>query len=105
SNETLSEALDLCLQCKACKSECPSNVDMAKLKAEVLHQSYQGRPVPLGSLLMGHIDRLNPVGSAFAPLANWALRQPVFRWVMEKTLHVDRRRTLPAFAFDNLRRW
>ena len=77
ANETLHEALDLCLQCKACKTECPSNVDMAKLKAEFLHQYYQGRPVPLGSLLMGHIHRLNPIGAAIAPLANWTLRQPV----------------------------
>ena len=76
ANETLHEALDLCLQCKACKTECPSNVDMAKLKAEFLHQYYQGRPVPLGSLLMGQIHRLNPIGSATAPLANWTLRQP-----------------------------
>jgi Fe-S oxidoreductase len=105
SNPTLREALDLCLQCKACKSECPSNVDMAKLKAEVLHQSYKGRPVPLGSLLMGHIDRLNPIGSATAPLANRTLRHPAFRWLLEKTIGVDRRRTLPLFERDHLRRW
>ncbi len=105
SNETLHEALDLCLQCKACKSECPSNVDMAKLKAEVLHQGHQGRPVPLVSLLMGHIDQLNPIGSAFAPLANATLRLPAFRWFLEKTLGVDRRRILPLFEHNNLRRW
>ena len=105
ANEALHDALDLCLQCKACKSECPSNVDMAKLKAEVLYQKYKGRPVPLGSLLMAHIDRLNPVGSATAPLANRAVRQPAFRWLSEKLLGVDRRRTLPAFAPDHLRKW
>jgi FAD/FMN-containing dehydrogenase/Fe-S oxidoreductase len=105
SNETLREALDLCLQCKACKSECPSNVDMAKLKAEVLYQAYKGKPAPLGSVLMAHIDRLNPLGSATAPLANWTLRQPAFRWLMEKALGVDRRRVLPAFARDHLRGW
>jgi FAD/FMN-containing dehydrogenase/Fe-S oxidoreductase len=105
SNETLHDVLDLCLQCKACKSECPSNVDMAKLKAEVLYQSYKGRPVPLGSLLMAHIDRLNPIGSATAPLANWSLRQPAFRWLQEKLLGVDRRRILPAFDANHLRKW
>ena len=76
ANETLFEALDLCLQCKACKSECPSKVDMAKLKAEFLHQYYGGGPRPLGHLLMGQIFRLNPIGSALAPLANATLRQP-----------------------------
>ena len=105
SNETLHESLDLCLQCKACKSECPSNVDMAKLKAEVLYQSYQGRPAPLGSLLMAHIDRLNPIGSATAPLANATLRHPAFRWLLEQALGIDRRRILPLFEHDHLRRW
>ena len=105
SNETLHDALDLCLQCKACKSECPSNVDMAKLKAEVLHQKYRARPVPLGSLLMGHIHRLNPIGSATAPLANWTLRQPAFNWLLEKVAGIDRRRTLPDLRRDHLRTW
>jgi FAD/FMN-containing dehydrogenase/Fe-S oxidoreductase len=105
NNPTLHEALDLCLQCKACKTECPSNVDMAKLKAEVLHQTYQGKPVPLGPLLMGNIFRLNPIGSATAPLANWSLRQPAFQWLMEKLAGIDRRRTLPTFERNNLRKW
>jgi Fe-S oxidoreductase len=105
SNETLHDALDLCLQCKACKSECPSNVDMAKLKAEVLHQSYKGRPVPLGSLLMGHIYNLNPIGSLTAPLANATVRNSAFKWLLEKAAGIDRRRTLPTFAFDHFRKW
>src|SRR5512142_558719 len=91
SSATLFEALDLCLQCKACKSECPSQVDMAKLKAEVLHQHYGGRPRPLSHLLMGQIFRLNPIGSALAPLANATLRSPAFKWLLEKTAGVDRR--------------
>ena len=105
ANETLHEALDLCLQCKACKSECPSNVDVAKLKAEVLHQLYKGRPAPLGSLLMAHIFKLNPIGAATAPLANWSLRRPAFKWLLEKIVGVDRRRTLPLFEADHLRKW
>jgi FAD/FMN-containing dehydrogenase/Fe-S oxidoreductase len=104
-NPTLHGALDLCLQCKACKTECPSNVDMAKLKAEVLHQVYKDKGVPLGSLLMGHIHRLNPIGSATAPLANWTLRQPWFKWMLEKVAGIDRRRTLPEFDAHHLRRW
>jgi FAD/FMN-containing dehydrogenase/Fe-S oxidoreductase len=105
SNETLREALDLCLQCKACKSECPSNVDMAKLKAEVLHQSFAGRRVPLGYLLMGHIFRLNPIGSATAPLTNAMLRNPPFKWLLERLAGIDRRRTLPQFDGRHFRRW
>ena len=97
--------MDLCLQCKACKTECPSNVDMAKLKAEYLHQKYKTRAIPFGSRLMANIHHLSRLGSATAPLANATLASPAFRWLLEKVAGIDRRRTLPAFAFDNLRRW
>ncbi|MDX2037212.1 MAG: FAD-linked oxidase C-terminal domain-containing protein [Isosphaeraceae bacterium] len=104
-HEAVAEAMDLCLQCKACKTECPSNVDMSKLKAEWLHQSRKGKPIPLGSLLMGHIDRLSAIGSATAPLANWTLRQGWFKWLLEKTAGIDRSRTLPRFRSDDFRSW
>jgi FAD/FMN-containing dehydrogenase/Fe-S oxidoreductase len=104
-NETLHEALDLCLQCKACKSECPSKVDMAKLKAEVLYQRYQNRPRPLSHLLLGQIFRLNPIAAATAPLANATLRNPVFKWLLEHAAGIDRRRTLPTFAYKHFRKW
>jgi Fe-S oxidoreductase len=105
ANETLHDALDLCLQCKACKTECPSNVDMAKLKAEVLYQTSKSRPLPIGHLLLGNIYHLNPLGSATAPLANWTLKNPAFKWLLEKVAGIDRRRTLPTFVSDHFRRW
>src|SRR5512142_1968985 len=105
SSATLFEALDLCLQCKACKSECPSQVDMAKLKAEVLHQHYAGRARPLGHLLLGHMFRLAPLGSAFAGLANATLQSTPLKWLLEKTAGIDRRRTLPLYARENFRTW
>jgi FAD/FMN-containing dehydrogenase/Fe-S oxidoreductase len=104
-DETLYEALELCLQCKACKTECPSQVDMAKLKAEVLHQRFQNRPRPLSHLLLGHIFRLNPIAGATSPLANRAMRSPAFKWLLEKVAGIDRRRTLPSYAHDDLRKW
>jgi Fe-S oxidoreductase len=105
-NPSLSAALDLCLQCKACKSECPSNVDMAKLKAEVLHQTYRsaGR-IPLSALLMGNIHRLNPIGAALAPVANRLGRSKLLRQLMEYALGIDHRRALPTFYRDHFRRW
>ena len=78
---------------------------MAKLKAEVLHRRYQGRLRPIGHLLLGQIFRLNPVASATAPLANAMLRNPAFKWLLEKVAGIDRRRTLPTFAHDHFRRW
>ncbi len=104
-NEALHESLDLCLQCKACKTECPSKVDMAKLKAEVLYQRYRDRPYPLGHLLLGNIFRLNPIASRAAPVTNWMLRNAAFKWLLEKGAGIDRRRTLPTFARDHFRRW
>jgi FAD/FMN-containing dehydrogenase/Fe-S oxidoreductase len=100
----LHEALDLCLQCKACKTECPSNVDMAKLKAEVLHQKHRGRP-PLGALMMGHVHELAPFGSRLAPLANALLKAAPTRWLLEQIAGIDRRRTLPLYAREDFRTW
>ncbi len=104
-NDTLHEALDLCLQCKACKNECPSQVDMAKLKAEVLHQHYHNRARPLSHLLLGQIYRLNPIAAAAAPLTNRALRNHAFKWLLEKVAGIDRRRTLPTFAHAHFHKW
>ncbi len=104
-DDTLHKALDLCLECKACKTECPSKVDMAKLKAEVLFQHYQNRPRPLSHLLLGQIFRLNRMAAATAPLTNRMLRSPSFKWLLEKAAGIDRRRTLPAFARDDFRKW
>ena len=105
SSQALDDSLDLCLQCKACKTECPSNVDMSKLKSEYLYQKYKTKRVPLISTMMGHIHWLNRLGSATAPLANASLRNPLFKRLLEALVGIDRRRTLPTFAFDNLHRW
>ena len=78
---------------------------MAKLKAEVLFQRYQNQPYPLGHLLLGNIFRLNPIASATAPLTNFMLRNPIFKWLLEKGAGIDRRRTLPSFVRDHFRRW
>jgi FAD/FMN-containing dehydrogenase/Fe-S oxidoreductase len=105
SGEALAEALDLCLQCKACKTECPSNVDLAKLKAETLFQQSRSRAVPLESLAMAHLHRLYPIASAVAAVGNALARNTAAKWLLEKLAGIDRRRTLPAFAAENFRHW
>ncbi len=105
ADPALAEALDLCLQCKACKTECPSNVDLSKLKSEALYQKYKGRPVPLGSLLLGHVHQLSALGSRFAPLANATLHNRAFKFLLEKLAGIDRRRTLPTYARRDFRTW
>ncbi|HVS40397.1 MAG TPA: FAD-linked oxidase C-terminal domain-containing protein [Gemmataceae bacterium] len=99
------EVFDLCLMCKACKAECPSNVDVAKLKAEWLELLYQDRPRPLGHMLAAHLPSVNRLGAPFAPLVNWLQSGRAVRWLLEKTAGVDRRRSLPPLHANHFRRW
>jgi len=101
----MSEVLDLCLECKGCKAECPSNVDMAKLKSEflALYQAQHG--TPLRALLFGNIERVNKLGCAFAPLSNWVANSAPARWFMDRFLGIHRNRQLPPFASQTFDRW
>jgi Fe-S oxidoreductase len=96
--------LDLCLECKACKSECPTNVDMARLKAEVLDQHHKKHGLPARSSTFGTIGVRSIFGSMFAPLTNWWLGSEFGRWWNEAMLGIDRRRTPPRFAWRNFHR-
>ncbi len=101
----LAEVMDLCLSCKACKTECPANVDLAKLKAEFLHAYYEKRRRPLGHILIRHLHDLFPLASRFAGLNNWLSRRPLVRRVLETLAGIDRRRSLPELHHDHFRRW
>jgi FAD/FMN-containing dehydrogenase/Fe-S oxidoreductase len=100
-DERLHEILDLCLECKACKSECPLSVDMATMKAEFLSHYQAQHGIPLRSRLFGAIRRLNRLGAATAPVSNL----PVPRALLERATGIDRRRPLPRFTRDTLLRW
>jgi len=100
------EAMDLCIECKACKSECPSSVDMAKIKFEFLAQYYGKHGVPLRSRLMADIARVSRWSSGrVAPLVNAVLGNRLVRWLLEKTLGVSRQRQLPKFAREPFTTW
>jgi FAD/FMN-containing dehydrogenase/Fe-S oxidoreductase len=99
------EVFDLCLMCKGCKAECPSNVDVAKLKAEFLHLYHQGRPRPPRDLLVAWLPHLNRLGASLAPLVNWLQGRRLLRWLLEKGAGIDRRRSLPPLRFRHFRRW
>jgi Fe-S oxidoreductase len=101
----VAEVMDLCLSCKACKSECPSNVDMAKLKAEFLHSFYESRMRPPGHLLVKNVHKLFPRAAKWAGLGNWLSRRPFMRRVLESIAGIDRRRSLPEFHRDHFRKW
>jgi Fe-S oxidoreductase len=98
SDPALLEVMDLCLECKACKSECPTNVDMARLKAEFLDQYQRKKGVPWRSCILGNVAGLSRWGSRLAPLSSLIASSRPVRWLNEKLLGIDRRRVPPAFA-------
>ncbi|MDX2018252.1 MAG: FAD-linked oxidase C-terminal domain-containing protein [Planctomycetota bacterium] len=90
--------LDLCLSCKACKTECPSNVDISRLKAEYVAQQHRAFGTPLKSQFFARVRDLNRLGSLTPGIANWVNGLGVTKWIAEKLLGIDRRRTLPPFS-------
>jgi FAD/FMN-containing dehydrogenase/Fe-S oxidoreductase len=92
------EALDLCLSCKACKSECPVQVDMAAYKSEFLAQRYKGRLHPLHHYIFGFADRLARYGSISPALTNAILTGPLTSPLIKRIAGVARQRQLPRVA-------
>lgn len=101
----LFEALDLCLECKGCKAECPANVDMAKLKYEFLARYHETHGYPLRARLFAHIHTLSRLGTRLAPLSTWVAQSAPARWALEKVAGIDRRRPLPPFARQTFDAW
>ena len=99
TDEGIKKVLDLCLECKACKAECPSAVDMARMKSEWLAQYYKDHGTPLRSLLFGNYGVLSRFAQPFAPVVNPLLNHPLVRKPMEKALGITTRHTMPAFTF------
>jgi len=99
------ETLHLCLSCKACKTECPSNVDIAKLKAEYTAQRYRARGAPIAARIMGRVRLLNRLGAMMPGVSNAVAGWGPARWVMNRVLGLDPRRSLPPFAVSLTRRW
>ena len=105
TGKRLHDVMDLCLECKACKAECPSNVDMAKLKYEFLDHYHRANGLPLRNRIFGAIAAVNRIGSTAAPVSNWLAGLSLHRWLMEVFAGIDRRRPLPSFASENFEDW
>jgi len=101
----LDEVMDLCLSCKACRTECPTGVDLARLKAEWLAYRNRRLGVPRRSRLVADTPRLAVWGSRFAPLSNWVMRSAPVRTFLERRYGLDRRVPPPRFVRRTFRAW
>lgn len=104
-HKEIAEALDLCLACKACKSECPSNVDMTKLRAEFLYQYYKQHPVPFRSWMIAYYPALNELGMLVPHLFNFLCTNKFFSTLLKKTLGFSVKRSLPTISAFSLKKW
>ena len=105
NDEHVKKSLDLCLSCKACKSECPANVDVATYKAEFLSHYYETKRRPLRAYAFGKINRWAQWASLSPALANFFNHAPGFRHFLALTLGLAPQRQLPRFARLDFRRW
>lgn len=105
AHKEIYEVMDLCLSCKGCASECPSNVNVATLKAEFLHQYYKKHGVPLRSRAIANIGKLNRLGMLVPGVSNFFLKNKASSGMLKSFLGVASERSLPALHKISFRKW
>ncbi len=104
TSKELYDVMDLCLQCKSCQTECPSSVNMAKLKSEFLSHYHAKHGTPLRDRLVGRIHLINRLGSATASVSNWLMKSSLGYWG-KQLLGIAPQRQLPAFTSERFSQW
>ncbi len=100
SSDAMKDTMDLCVSCKACRRECPTGVDMARMKIEFLHQWHKRRGTSLRTRLTAYLPRYAPVASSIAPLMNLRNSVPGLAAISEKITGLSARRKLPDWRSD-----
>lgn len=104
-HEEIHEVMDLCLSCKGCKSECPSNVDVAKLKAEFLQQYYDVHGVPRRSKLIAQFSKMSAMGARVPALYNFMVSTPPFSTLIKSFSGFATKRSMPLMYKTTLKKW
>ncbi|MBL0112706.1 MAG: FAD-binding protein [Saprospiraceae bacterium] len=106
SSQRLHEVMDLCISCKACKSECPSNVDMAKMKSDVAQLYYDEHGISFRDRLIRDSSRMaSRMSGSLAGIINLVQRTSLFKMLLEKMVGFDRRKNLPEYAHQPFYKW
>ena len=104
TREMVYDSLSLCLSCKACESECPSSVDMAKLKSDFMAKYYALKGLPIRAYLFGNIAMFDALGAPFAPIANFVFKLRITHWLLG-LIGITPKREMPAFAPITFNAW
>ncbi|TJZ61956.1 FAD-binding protein [Sphingobacterium olei] len=101
----IKEVMDLCLSCKGCKTECPSSVDMAKLKAEFLQAYHDANGLPMRTRLVGWVDKVTQMASYMPAVYNWSVQNRLVGRFIKRMVGFSEKRNLPLVGVISLRKW
>ncbi len=104
-NEEVKDVMDLCISCKGCKTECPSNVDMAKLKAEYTYQYYKEEGAPLRAKLFANVTRSNKIAALAPTVYNFLMKNKLSSAIAKKLMGVASERNMPLLQASTLSKW
>jgi len=104
-SKEIKDVMDLCLSCKGCKSECPSNVDVALMKAEFLHQYYQDNKIPMRSKMIANVAKTNSFFSKIPRLYNFVNKAPIISTIIKSANGFSTKRSIPPLSHFTLKEW